>query len=135
VIEGATYDTGMLIALERRQARAMEVHERLRERMIRVTVPLAVLGVWWRGRTDVRDRILLSVDVELEETARRVALAAGEALAELRAAAGDRCRCRHLVDAMVMASAAARGDVVYTSDLEDLSRFSRRFPGVRLLSP
>jgi predicted nucleotidyltransferase len=39
-----------------------------------------------------------------------------------------------LVDAVVMASAAARGDVVYTSDFDDLVVLQRRFPAVRLLA-
>jgi hypothetical protein len=33
-----------------------------------------------------------------------------------------------------MASAAARGDVVYTNNFEDLAALQRRFPGVRLLT-
>jgi hypothetical protein len=37
------------------------------------------------------------------------------------------------IDAIVMASAAQRGDVVYTSDVEDLGRLSRFFPAVRVL--
>jgi hypothetical protein len=38
-----------------------------------------------------------------------------------------------LVDAIVMASAASRGDLVYTSDVEELERLRTRFPGVRVL--
>lgn len=38
-----------------------------------------------------------------------------------------------LVDAIVMASAAGRGDVVYTSDFADLDRLSTCFPSVRVL--
>jgi hypothetical protein len=38
------------------------------------------------------------------------------------------------VDAIVMASAPRRGDVVYTSDFEDLSRLQAQFPSVRLLA-
>jgi len=33
-----------------------------------------------------------------------------------------------------MASAARRGDVVYTSDFDDLSKLQRHFRGVRLLA-
>ena len=67
--------------------------------------------------------ILESVDVEplTEGLAKR----AGEALASVRGAT--------LVDAIVMASAATRGDVVFTSDVEDLERLRRYFPGVRVL--
>ncbi len=134
--QGVTYDTGMLIALERHKSGALHVHERLRERMIRITVPIPVVAEWWRGRTDDRDDILRAVEVELGESARVAAMHAGEALAELHPKKpGELCRSRFLVDAIVMASAALRGDAVYTSDVEDLSRFAQRFPGVRLLSP
>jgi len=81
------------------------------------------VGEWWRGRTDLRDKILASVDVEpLTEP---LAKLAGEALAVVRGAT--------LVDAVVMASAASRGDIVYSSDVEDLEKLRARFPGVRVL--
>src|SRR5947207_12634606 len=88
-----------------------------------ITVPANAVGEWWRGRTDLRDRILESVDVEPLTMA--LAKLAGEALAAVRGAT--------LVDAVVMASAASRGDVVYSSDIEDLERLKARFPGVRVL--
>lgn len=118
-----TFDTGALIALERRRQRMREVLELAVEREQRITVPSAVVGEWWRGRTDVRDTILDSVDVEplTEDVAKR----AGEALAAVKGAT--------LVDAVVMASAVARGDVVYTSDVKDLQRLQRHFPNVRVL--
>jgi len=134
VKQGVTYDTGMLIALERRKARALHVHERLMERAVRVIVPTAVLAEWWRGRTDDRDDILRSVEVEIGESSRAVAKSAGEALARIHTRRDDeQCRSKLLVDAVVMASAALRGDVVYTSDVEDLTRLSGSFPGVKLL--
>ena len=55
-----------------------------------------------------------------------LARTAGEAVAKVRDAT--------TVDAIVMASAASRGDVVYTSDFEDLERLHAFFPGVRVLS-
>lgn len=105
-----TFDTGALIALERRRQRMKEILERAIERDQRITVPADVVGEWWRGRSDVRDAILESVDVEplSEDLAKR----AGEAMALVKGAS--------LVDAVVMASAASRGDVVYTSDVADL---------------
>jgi hypothetical protein len=132
--QGVTYDTGMLIALERHKQRALQTHERLRERKIRVVVPTAVLGVWWRGRTDDRDDILRSVDVDLGEASAAAARLAGEALGRVRARKDETCRSKFLVDAIVMASASLRGDVVYTSDMEDLSSFAVMFPNVRLFS-
>lgn len=133
--QGATYDTGMLIALERDKERAWNVHENLVRREIPITVPSAVLGEWWRGRTDDREDLLAQVRIPDAEEATRTACAAGEALGALRPKKDDvECRCRHLVDAIVMASAALRpGDVVFTSDVGDLMRLQAFFPGVRVL--
>ena len=133
--QGATYDTGMLIALERHKLRALQIHERLIERAIRVTVPMVVVAEWWRGRTDDRDDILKSVDVEIGEQCRTVAKLAGESLARTRTRKADEeCRSKLMVDAIVMASASLRGDVVYTGDMEDLSLIGGSFPSVRILA-
>ncbi len=120
---GITFDTGALIALERRRQRMREIVERALTRDQCITVPADVVGEWWRGRTDMRDSILASIDVEpLTEALAKVA---GEALAAIKGAT--------LVDAIVMASAASRSDVVYSSDSDDLERFRRHFPRVRVL--
>jgi predicted nucleic acid-binding protein len=119
-----TFDTGMLIALERRKQRAAQVFALAVDSGARITVPVAVVGEWWRGRTDFREELLASVDVEPMSVA--LARLAGEAIARVRGAT--------LVDAVVMASAAARGDVVYTSDVDDLLRLQAFFPAVRVLS-
>jgi predicted nucleic acid-binding protein len=55
-----------------------------------------------------------------------LARAAGQALANTPGAS--------VADAIVMASAAKRGDIVYTSDLDDLSRLQQFFRGVRVLT-
>ena len=122
--QGVTFDTGILVALERRKQSAWEVYRRVRERKAPITVPAAVIGEWWRGRTDLREALLLSVRVEPLTDA--IARLAGEALAKVRGAT--------TVDAFVMSSAALRGDVVYTGDVEDLERLRAFFPGVRVLS-
>ena len=120
---GITFDTGALIALERRRQRMKDVLELALQRDQVITVPADVVGEWWRGRTDLRDAILTSVDVEpLSES---LAKLAGEALARARGAT--------LIDAIVMASAASRGDLVYSSDIDDLEKLRRHFPGVRVL--
>lgn len=120
---GLTFDTGALIALEQRRARIRSVLEHALARDQRITVPADVVGEWWRGRSDLREAILAAVDVEpLTEGLAKVA---GEAIASVPGAT--------LVDAIVMASAASRGDVVYTSDTRDLERLRRRFPNVRVL--
>ena len=122
--QGVTFDTGILVALERRKQSAWEGYRRVRERKAPITVPAAVIGEWWRGRTDLREALLLSVRVEPLTDA--IARLAGEALARVRGAT--------TVDAFVMSSAALRGDVVYTGDVEDLERLRAFFPGVRVLS-
>lgn len=121
--DGITFDTGALIALERRSQRARRVLERALELKVRITVPTAVVMEWWRGRTDLRASILAALRVEpLSESLAKIA---GEALAGVRGATA--------VDAVVMASAAQRGDLVYTSDVGDLGRLGSWFRGVRVL--
>lgn len=120
---GLTFDTGALIALERRKQRMKHVLERALAKDQPITVPADVVGEWWRGRTELREAILEAVDVEPLTLA--LAKLAGEALATVRGAT--------LVDAVVMASAASRGDIVYSSDVDDLERLRRVFPGVRVL--
>jgi predicted nucleic acid-binding protein len=127
---GVTFDTGALISLERRTERARKVFERLREQDILITAPLPVIGEWWRGRTDWREKILTSVRVE--PLTLEIVKLAGEALASLPSA--RRRAGPGIVDAIVMASAASRGDVVYTSDVDDLERLRSFFPEVRVLS-
>lgn len=120
---GITFDTGALIALERRRQRIRAVLERALARDQPITVPADVITEWWRGRTDLREAILAAVDVE--PLTARLAKMAGEALAVVRGAT--------VVDAVVMASAASRGDIVYSSDVDDLEKLRRHFPGVRVL--
>jgi hypothetical protein len=56
-----------------------------------------------------------------------------EELARVAGAALNATAGRNAIDAIVMASAAQRGDVVYTSDVPDLELLSRVFPAVRIL--
>jgi predicted nucleic acid-binding protein len=121
---GLTFDTGALIALERRTQRMWEIYRTAMRDAIPITVPVAVVVEWWRGRTDVRERILNGLRVEPFSLV--LAQTAGEALAAIQSASA--------IDAVVMASAATRGDVVYTSDIVDLERLRRHFPNVRVLS-
>jgi len=121
---GLTFDTGALIALERRRLRMRKALQLAHDERRTITVPSVVLAEWWRGRTDVRDSIVSSVRIEpLSST---IAKLAGEALVQTRGA--------NAIDAIVMASAAQRGDVVYTSDLDDLTRLSVAFPEVRVFA-
>jgi predicted nucleic acid-binding protein len=117
---GLTLDTGALIALERGD-------KRMRARMLAaeqdcelITVPAVVLGEWWRVDGGRQRAILEAVDVE--PVSEQMGKLAGEALAALPGAT--------VIDALVMASAAQRGDVVYTSDFDDLVRLHTHFRAV-----
>lgn len=120
---GLTFDTGVLVALERRGQRARALLQRALEEKIRITVPAAVITEWWRGRSDAREYVLGGV--RIEPLSEQLAKLAGEAIANVRGAT--------VVDAIVMASAATRGDIVYTSDVGDLERLRSYFPSVRVL--
>ena len=121
---GFTLDSGALIALERRHDRVMRLLRWAVDRNVPATVPAVVLAEWWRGRTDVRERIRRAVLVEPMDAA--LGCAAGDAMAAVRGAT--------TIDAIVMASAARRGDVVLTSDIGDLERLTRHFGAVRILA-
>jgi predicted nucleic acid-binding protein len=122
-VPGLTLDTGALIGVERRTRRVLGLLELARRDGLLVTVPAIAVAEWWRGRSDVRDELLLAVDVEPMTV--ELARLAGEALAQVRGAT--------LADAIVMASAARRGDVVATCDFAHLERLRQQFPAVRVL--
>jgi predicted nucleic acid-binding protein len=123
-MEGLTLDTGALVALERRRQRMAEIFIRAKQRGTRITIPAVVVAEWWRKRTDAAEAILRACDLEPMDVA--LARRAGEAIAVVTTAQTN--------DAIVMASAARRGDIVYTSDVSDLERLRRHFPAVRVLA-
>lgn len=118
-----TFDTGVLIALSRGDKRMRAVLVAAHERRTVITVPAVVVAEWWR--VDRRRSRLILERVDVEPVGERLAKIAGEALAPVPGATA--------IDAIVMASAAQRGDAVLTSDVEDLDRLRRHFPGVRLI--
>jgi predicted nucleic acid-binding protein len=122
-IRGITLDTGALIAIERRKQRGTQLLELARQRLALLSVPVPVIAEWWRGRTDIRERILDIVNVEPLSLA--VAKSAGDAQASVASSTA--------IDAIVMAFAASRGDVVFTGDTSDLARLRAFFPTVRVL--
>jgi predicted nucleic acid-binding protein len=119
-----TFDTGMLIALERRKQRATEAFRNIVRRGFLPIVPAVVYVEWWRGRSSIREEILAAVVVE--DMPPSLCRAAGEALGAVKGST--------IADAIVMASAALRGGgVVYTSDVDDLKQLQRHFPTVLIL--
>lgn len=118
------FDTGALVALERRKQRALQIWKTAQRDRLPIFVPGDVIVEWWRGRTDLRETILAGVVVE--PVGVELGRAAGEALAETPGATA--------IDAVVMALAARKGAVVYTSDVGDLEELRAYFPGVRVLA-
>ena len=118
------FDTGALIALERRKQRILSIWRTARSAERPILVPGAVISEWWRGRTDVREDILAAVTVVPVDE--RLGRASGEALGATPGAT--------TVDAIVMALAARHDGVVYTSDVDDLEQLRAFYPGVRVLS-
>ena len=122
-MSGLTFDTGALIALERRRSRIARVYSAAVQDGLPVSVPAAIIVEWWRARTKAREAILRGIRIELVDVP--LAKLAGEAIAAVPSATA--------LDALVMASAARRGDVVYTSDVGDLEKLRDYFPEVRVL--
>lgn len=122
---GLTLDTGALIGYERADRRVL-LHLKTAHSMgVELTVPAPVIVEAWRGgRRSARISNLLSACI-VEPLFADLARLAGEAIGAVKKAS--------VVDAVVMASAARRGDRVLTSDIEDLNRLVSYFPEVRLL--
>jgi predicted nucleic acid-binding protein len=118
-----TFDTGALVAIERRDRAMLAFMTAALAAGSKITVPSVVVGEWWRGQRGPAARILDAVEIEV--LGERLAKVAGEVLAVVRGAS--------LVDAIVVASAAQRGDLVLTGDMDDLSRIrDAGFPAVRI---
>src|SRR3954471_11574588 len=122
---GLTLDTGALIGFERAGRRTMG-HLKFAQQMgYELTVPTPVIVEAWRGGTrSARIAMLLEACV-IEPLGVELARLAGEAIAAVKGATA--------IDAVVMASAARRGDRVLTADFDDLDRLRSYFPAVRLL--
>jgi predicted nucleic acid-binding protein len=119
-----TFDTGALIALERRKERAMKVYTHARDRGLLVAAPNVTVAEWWRGRSDRREAVLRGVLVE--PVSNEVMKLAGVALGKVRAST--------TIDAIVAAFAAQRTGIVYTSDVADFESLRGFFPVLRIFA-
>jgi len=119
-----TFDSGALIALERRKERAMKVYTHARDRGIPVATPNVTIAEWWRGRTDRRGAIWRGILFEppSDDTVKLAGLAMGKV------------RGATTVDAIVAAFAAERTGIVYTSDVDDFSALQTFFRGLRVFA-
>jgi predicted nucleic acid-binding protein len=109
----------MLIAIERRKSGALALLRACRLSRARITIPAAVVAEWWRG---THEAVLESAT--LEALSPSLAKQAGLLLAHTGKA--------NVVDAIVIASAAQRGDLVITSDPSDLRELAQRVVGVKV---
>jgi predicted nucleic acid-binding protein len=114
---GITFDTAVLVALERRHAGALALLRACWLSRATITIPAAVVAEWWRGT----HRALLESG-QVEALTPRLAEQAGELLASTGRS--------NAVDAIVVASAALRGDMVVTGDDHDLRALAEFAPGV-----
>lgn len=117
-----TFDTGALIALERRKERAMKVYTHAKDRGLVVATPNVTVAEWWRGRTDRRESVLRGLLVE--PASDEVMKLAGVALGKVRGAT--------TIDAIVAAFAVHRTGIVYTSDIADFEELTVFFPALRV---
>ena len=121
---GFTFDAGALIAFERGEQRVRAILQQASASDRPITVPAAIVAETWRGgRRPWLEDLLAIAEVEplTDELARR----AGELLA--------RTRTSNTIDATVAVSAAQRGDIIVTSDPEDMQRFADDLPAFRVL--
>lgn len=112
---GLTYDTGALVAAEASSRPLWALHRRALERGVRPVVPAGVLGQAWRGGPQAGlSRLLKGCRVEaLDEVRSR---AAGHAC--------GRSQTSDVIDAAVVVGAVARGDLLVTSDANDMTRIA-----------
>jgi hypothetical protein len=111
---GITLDAGALIAVDKNDRRVVTALRVAVDAQMSIVVPSGVVGQVWRdGSRQVRLARLLGSS--------RVAI---EPLDDVRArAAGQLCgrtRTKDVIDASVVLGAKARGDRIFTSDVEEL---------------
>jgi predicted nucleic acid-binding protein len=125
-VAGLTLDSGALIAFERADRAVVSYLKEALRRDVDITIPSVVIAEVWRGgprAARVAGLLPACVVESLDEPLARVA---GETLSAVKNAT--------VIDAIVVASAALRGDRVLTTDHGDLARLCTHFPNVHLMS-
>ena len=115
-MSGATFDTGMLIALDRNEREAWVALRRLVNRGEVPTVPTVVTAQAWRDGQRQAQLARALGDCRSELLSDELARKAGELC--------RRARTADIVDAVVIESAGRRTDDVYTDDLGDLEHLA-----------
>lgn len=111
-MSGATFDTGMLVALDRNEREAWVVLRRLVNLGEVPTVPTVVTAQAWRDGRRQAQLVRALGDCRPEILSDELARKAGELC--------RRSRTADIVDAVVIESAGRRNDDVYTGDTDDL---------------
>jgi len=109
------YDTGALVAAERRDPDFLALHDELTAARIRPVVPVVVLAQAWRGGPQHQiSRVLKGCDIvpDDERTGRAAGVACG--------ASGT----ADVVDAIVVTTAVRYQAPVVTSDSDDITRIA-----------
>lgn len=121
---GVSFDTAVLVGLERREAGAWAWMRRATEREMPPLVSTAALAEAWRGS---RQTWLASAlrGCEVAPVTGSLARAAGVAVGATGA---------HTVDAIIAATAAARGASLLTADLDDMHTLADHFRSLRVIS-
>jgi hypothetical protein len=112
-VTGVTYDSGALIAAERSERRIWARHRALLLRRIVPTIPAPVIAQCWRGTPRQAQLARLLAGCEIESLDGTRARATG--------ALAGRARTSDIVDATVVEGALRRGDLIISSDEDDLS--------------
>lgn len=116
------YDTGALVAAERRNPDFLALHDELTAAHIRPLVPVVVLAQAWRGGPQHQiSRVLKGCDIIPDD--QRIGRAAGVACG----ASGT----SDVIDAIVVATAVQHQAAVVTSDPDDLTHLANSL-GVKL---
>ena len=118
---GFTLDAGVLIALERGDPTIVAFMQRARLAGRVVVIPAPVLAQSWRGSRSARIAALLAFAI-VEPMSEEIAKGIGELL--------TRSRTSDVVDAMVVLTAASRGDQIVTGDVSDLARLAGHVRGL-----
>ena len=109
------YDTGALLAAERRNPDFLALHDEVTGARIRPIVPVVVLAQAWRGGPQHQiSRVLKGCDILPDDAA------TGRAAGVACAASGT----ADVVDAIVLATAVRYQAAVVTSDPGDLTRLA-----------
>jgi hypothetical protein len=112
-VTGVTYDSGALIAGERGERLMWARHRALLLRRVVPTVPAPVVAQCWRGtpRQAQLARLLSGCEVESFDDTR----------ARATGTLAGRARTTDIVEAYVVEGALRRGDLIISSDKDDLA--------------